>query len=128
MDNGSFQTDAVFYDVPSGRHIINIKDTKGNCSRISLIAHVIKYPNYFTPNGDSYHDTWNISDLSFQPDAYIYIYDRYGKFIKELKTNGPGWDGNLNGNPLPSSDYWFQVFYKYNNLPQEFKSHFSLKR
>jgi gliding motility-associated-like protein len=128
MDNGSFQTDPIFYDVTSGVHTINIKDTKGNCSRISLIAHIIKYPNYFTPNGDSYHDTWNIVDLAFQPDAYIYIYDRYGKFIKELKTNGPGWDGNLNGNPLPSSDYWFQVFYQYNNSPQEFKSHFSLKR
>ncbi|MSP85639.1 MAG: T9SS type B sorting domain-containing protein [Flavobacteriaceae bacterium] len=50
------------------------------------------------------------------------------KFTKELKNNSPGWDGNLNGNPLPLSDYWFQVFYKYNNLPQEFKSHFSLKR
>lgn len=128
LDNGSFQSDPNFYDVPSGMHTINIKDTKGNCSRISLIAHIIKYPNYFTPNGDSYHDTWNISDLSFQSDAYIYIYDRYGKFIKELKTNGPGWDGNLNGNPLPSSDYWFQVFYNYNNSPQVFKSHFSLKR
>jgi len=128
LDNGSFQTNPVFYDVPSGTHSINIKDTKANCSRITLLAHVIKYPNYFTPNGDSYHDTWNILDLAFQPDAFIYIYDRYGKFIKELKANGPGWDGNLNGNPLPSSDYWFQVFYKFNNSPQEFKSHFSLKR
>ena len=128
LDNGPFQTDPVFYDVTSGMHTVNIKDTKGNCSRISLIARVIKYPNYFTPNGDSYHDTWNISDLSFQPDAFIYIYDRYGKFIKELKPNGPGWDGNLNGSALPSSDYWFQVFYKFNNSDQEFKSHFSLKR
>lgn len=128
MDNGSFQTDPIFYDVASGVHTLVIKDSKGNCGRISLIAHVVKYPNYFTPNGDSYHDTWNISDLAFQPDAYIYIYDRYGKFIKELHPNGPGWDGNLNGSPLPSSDYWFQVFYQYNNSAQVFKSHFSLKR
>ena len=128
IDGGPFQTDTVFHNVDSGTHTINIKDTKGNCSTISLLAHVIKYPNYFTPNGDSYHDTWNIIDLAFQPDAVLYIYDRYGKFIKELKTNGPGWDGNYNGNPLPSTDYWFQVFYKLNGSAQEFRSHFSMKR
>jgi gliding motility-associated-like protein len=128
INGGPFQTDAVFHDVTSGIHTVNIIDTKGNCSKISLLAHVIKYPNYFTPNGDSYHDTWNITDLAFQPDAVLYIYDRYGKFIKELKTNGPGWDGNYNGNPLPSNDYWFQVFYKLNNNYQEFRSHFSMKR
>jgi gliding motility-associated-like protein len=128
INGGPFQTDAVFHDVTSGTHTVNIIDTKGNCNKISLLAHVIKYPNYFTPNGDSYHDTWNITDLAFQPDAVLYIYDRYGKFIKELKTNGPGWDGNYNGNPLPSNDYWFQVFYKLNNNYQEFRSHFSMKR
>lgn len=128
IDGGPFQTDTVFRDVASGAHTINIKDIKGNCGSISLIVNVIKYPNYFTPNGDSFHDTWNIPDLAYQPDALLYIFDRYGKLIKELKTNGPGWDGNYNGNPLPSTDYWFQVFYKLNDSAQEFKSHFSLKR
>lgn len=128
IDGGAFQTDPVFHDVASGTHTINVVDTKGECTKVSLLAHVIKYPNYFTPNGDSYHDTWNILDLAFQPDAVILIYDRYGKFIKELRANGPGWDGNYNGNPLPSTDYWFQVFYKLNGTAQEFKSHFSMKR
>ena len=128
IDGGPFQTSNVFKDIASGPHTISINDTKGVCGAIDLIAHVIKFPNYFTPNGDGYHETWNIIDLNFQPDAVLYIYDRYGKFIKELKTNGPGWDGNYNGNPLPSTDYWFQVFYKLNNNYQEFRSHFSMKR
>ena len=128
IDNGAFQTSNVFYDVASGVHTIIIKDTKGDCNRLNLVAHVIKYPNYFTPNGDGYHETWNIADLDFQPDATLYIYDRYGKFLKQLKTNGPGWDGNYNGNPLPSTDYWFQVFYELNGTSREFKSHFSMKR
>ena len=128
IDGGAFQTDPVFHNVASGTHTINVVDTKGECTKVSLLAHVIKYPNYFTPNGDSYHDTWNITDLAFQSDAVIYIYDRYGKFIKELRADGPGWDGNYNGNPLPSTDYWFQVFYKLNGTGQEFKSHFSMKR
>jgi gliding motility-associated-like protein len=95
---------------------------------LNLEAHVIKYPKYFTPNGDGYHEFWNISDLDFQPETLLYIYDRYGKLLKQLKTNELGWDGNYNGNPLPSTDYWFQVFYKFNGINHEFKSHFSMKR
>ncbi|MDR6844838.1 choice-of-anchor L domain-containing protein [Flavobacterium granuli] len=128
MDDGNFQTSNVFSNVNSGQHIITVKDTKGNCDNRVLIANVLKYPKYFTPNNDGTHDTWNITDLSFQPDAIINIFDRYGKFLKELKPSEPGWDGNYNGHPLPSTDYWFQVFYTQDGVAQVFKSHFSMKR
>lgn len=128
MDDGNFQTSNVFSNVTSGQHIITVKDTKGNCDNRVLIANVLKYPKFFTPNNDGFNDTWNIPDLSFQPDAVINIFDRYGKFLKELKPSEPGWDGNYNGNPLPSTDYWFQVFYTQNGVAQVFKSHFSMKR
>ncbi|MFC7357984.1 T9SS type B sorting domain-containing protein, partial [Jejudonia soesokkakensis] len=39
-----------------------------------------------------------------------------------------GWDGTYNGNPLPSSDYWFRVEYMEDETPKEFKGHFTLKR
>jgi gliding motility-associated-like protein len=89
---------------------------------------VLKYPKFFTPNNDGYHDTWNIPDLAFQPESFINIFDRYGKFLKKISPSGAGWDGNYNGNQLPSSDYWFQAFYTQNGIDQVFKSHFSLKR
>ena len=88
----------------------------------------MKYPKFFTPNGDGLNETWNIWDLANQPDDIINIYDRYGKFIKQINTGGQGWDGNYNGQPLPSTDYWFQVFYRSNTTQQEFKAHFTLKR
>ena len=128
MDSGPFQTDNVFHDVSSGQHIIVIRDTKGNCGDLLLSAVVLKYPNYFTPNGDGIHDTWNILDLADQPSTKIYIYDRYGKFIKQISPAGQGWDGTFNGEPLFSTDYWFQVFFKNNGADQEFKAHFSMKR
>lgn len=128
MDKGNFQTSNVFSNVDSGQHIITVKDTKGSCDNRVLVANVLKYPKFFTPNNDGYHDTWNIIDLAFQPDAIINIFDRYGKFLKELSPSGPGWDGNHNGNPLPSTDYWFQVSYTLNGVAQVFKSHFSMKR
>ncbi len=128
IDNGSFQTDNVFQNVSSGEHFITINDVKGKCDAITLIAKVLKYPNYFTPNGDNYHDNWNIWDLAYQPDAVIYVYDRFGKLIKQFSPVEQGWDGTYNGIPLPSADYWFHVFYKNNGINQEFKAHFSLKR
>jgi gliding motility-associated-like protein len=55
----------------------------------------------------------------------IQIYDRYGKLIATLKGISEGWDGTLNGNELPSSDYWFVVKRESGKV---FKGHFTLKR
>ncbi|MFT3794913.1 T9SS type B sorting domain-containing protein [Flavobacterium sp.] len=83
------------------------------------------YPKYFTPNGDGYHDTWNIILSSTEPDMEIEIYDRYGKIITGFLGKSAGWDGTLNGKELPSSDYWFTVK---RQSGKEFKGHFTLKR
>lgn len=128
LDDGDFQTSNIFHDVDSGEHAITIRDTKANCDNQILFAKVLKYPKFFTPNNDGYNDTWNIPDLAYQPDAVITIYDRYGKFLKTIKPSGSGWDGNYNGSPLPSSDYWFQASYTQNGTIQVFKAHFSMKR
>ncbi|CAM3654276.1 T9SS type B sorting domain-containing protein [Flavobacterium chungbukense] len=128
LDDGDFQTNNVFQNVDSGEHAITIKDTKANCDNLILFAKVLKYPKFFTPNNDGYHDTWNIPDLADQPNAVITIFDRYGKLITMIKPSGAGWDGNFNGSPLPSTDYWFHVTYTQNGVIQEFKAHFSMKR
>ena len=88
---------------------------------------IITYPNFFTPNGDGYNDFWNIN-LPTDYNGIIFIYDRYGKLLKQLNSQGPGWDGTFIGKPFPSTDYWFRVEYTENNIRKEFKSHFSLKR
>ena len=89
---------------------------------------VIDYPLYFTPNGDGIHDTWNIVGLDGQPSTKIYIFDRFGKLLKQISSTGQGWDGTYNGAPLPSTDYWFTVDYNEQESQKQFKAHFSLKR
>jgi len=66
--------------------------------------------------------------LQNQPTAKIYIFDRYGKLIKEISPQSPGWDGTYNGNLMPSTDYWFRVDYNEADALKQFKAHFSLKR
>lgn len=128
LDGGSYQSSAIFTGVTQGLHTVTVKDENG-CGEIVLEVFVLDYPKFFTPNGDGNNDTWQISGLRNQPQAIIYIYDRYGKLITSLKPSSRGWDGTLNGHDLPSTDYWFTVLYK-NILGQdrEFKAHFSLIR
>jgi gliding motility-associated-like protein len=35
---------------------------------IPIIIQLINSPKYFTPNGDSFNDTWNITDMPNQDD------------------------------------------------------------
>jgi len=128
LDNGPFQDSPVFENVTSGVHLITVRDKNG-CGSTTERAIVVNYPKFFTPNSDGYNDTWNIKDLSNQPSASILIYDRYGKILKQIKPSGSGWDGTYNGNMMPSDDYWFSVTYKdENQVDQEFRAHFAMKR
>ena len=128
LDNGPFQDSPIFDQVVSGIHTITVRDKNG-CGTTTVDALVVNYPHFFTPNGDGYNDTWNIIDLSNQPNAKIDIYDRYGKILKQIKPNGEGWDGRYNGHEMLSDDYWFSVTYvDENQVGREFKSHFAMKR
>lgn len=129
LDDGNFQTSNVFTNVSSGEHTIYVKDVFGNCNDISLTATVLKYPKFFTPNGDGFNDTWNIWDLRNQNNVLISIFDRYGKFIKQISSSGNGWNGKLQGIDLPATDYWFVVnYFNKNNEAREFRAHFAMKR
>jgi gliding motility-associated-like protein len=128
LNNGPFQDSNVFENVPSGIHTVTVRDKNG-CGSTSIQALVVNYPKYFTPNGDGYNDSWNIKDLSNQPSASIAIYDRFGKMLTQIKPSNSGWDGTYNGHLLPSDDYWFSVSYTdENQVNQEFRAHFAMKR
>jgi gliding motility-associated-like protein len=131
LDDGPFlDNGGVFQNVGPGVHTVRVIDIDNACAEMPPITliNAIDYPPYFTPNGDGIHDTWNIWSLSDQPSTKIYIFDRYGKLIKQISPQGLGWDGTFNGKPLPSTDYWFTVYYPEAGTTKEFKAHFSLKR
>ncbi len=127
IDGGQIQRSNVFANVSSGTHTITVLDELG-CTNVSEDVLIIDYPKFFTPNGDGSNDTWNIVGLNDQSNSIIFIYDRYGKLLKQITTRGEGWDGTFNGYQLPASDYWFTIDYLENNINKLFKAHFSLKR
>lgn len=129
LDYGVLQSSNVFTNVNPGDHIVTVTDSNG-CSNLSTTISVIGYPTYFTPNGDGFNDFWNIIGLENQPSSKIYIFDRYGKLLKQISSKSLGWDGTYNGALLPTSDYWFTIEYiePLTTDLKVFKSHFSLKR
>ena len=134
LDDGPRQTSNVFENVSLGTHVIHVWDAKGDiaysCEELIITdVEIIDYPHYFTPNGDGIHDTWNIVGLADKPDTRIYIFDRYGKLLKQISSTGAGWDGTYNGYLMPSDDYWFTVDYAdENGVTKQFKAHFAMKR
>ena len=128
LDGGPFQDSGVFNNVSPGAHVVIIQDVNG-CGTVSVEVGVVDYPQFITPNNDGYHDTWNIIGIAqADPMARIYIFDRYGKLLKQISPLGEGWDGTYQGQPLPSSDYWFRVEYTEEGRSKEFTGHFTLKR
>lgn len=129
LDFGPWQDSGTFLDVLPGERVITARDLNG-CGEAQAVVYVIDYPKYFTPNGDGYHDTWNIVAVESQANSLIRIFDRYGKLLKQIHPSADGWDGTFNGALMPSSDYWFILEYNdpTSGTPAQLKAHFSLKR
>ena len=121
-----FQSSPIFTLTEPGEYTATVRDTKG-CGSISKTFYAISFPKFFTPNGDSYNDFWQIKNLDKKGwgSSKIYIFDRYGKLLKLVNPSEDGWDGTYNNQPLPATDYWFVL-----ELPsgKTIRNHFALKR
>lgn len=124
LNNGPFQSSPIFNGLAPGIYNITVQDLKG-CSSTEDIVYILGAPKYFTPNGDSYNDFWNIQFLDHSLNLKISIFDRFGKLLKLFNPKDNGWDGTYNGNPLPSTDYWYVIAFEKGRIV---RGHFSLVR
>lgn len=126
LDTPIFQNENTFTNVPAGFHTVYVYDLNG-CGTIQEGVAVLGFPKYFTPNNDGFNDTWRPLGVSaqFNNDIDIKIFNRYGKFIKQITPSDAGWNGTFRGKLLPNDDYWYVVTLTDGRI---FKGHFSLKR
>jgi len=132
LDNikGPYQDEPFFNHLGSGRHVLFVQDKNG-CGVAQLDVFIMGFPKFFTPNDDGYNDTWNLEGLSYDytPNSRVYIFDRYGKLLKELNPRGEGWNGYFGGEKLRQSDYWFVAeLYNLDGTMSTYRGHFSLVR
>lgn len=114
LNDGNSQTSNVFKKVPNGNHIIWVEDINGCIASEQFLLNSqydLDIPNFFTPNGDGYNDTWKIDGLEKLPESVISIYDRYGKLLIKYTylSKEEGWNGEYMGRPVPSDDYWYVI-------------------
>lgn len=131
INDGSFQDDPVFLDIPPGINTVVINDKNGCGTTEPIEFLVVAYPKFFTPNGDLINDVWKVKGVETLSNAVTSIFDRYGKLLVQLSANG-SWDGTYNGRPMPSTDYWFRFEYEADEegvlVAKTRQSHFTLKR
>ncbi|WP_046745938.1 T9SS type B sorting domain-containing protein [Kordia zhangzhouensis] len=127
LDGGTPQISNIFEYVGPGYHLVTVSDSNG-CGSVSEEVVIIDYIQFVTPNNDGYNDTWHIIGIETLPKSVVYIFDRYGKLLKTLRANDPGWDGTYRGRKMPSSDYWFLAEIKDGPNSFDVKGHFTLKR
>ena len=127
LDDGVPQDSNVFENVALGYHTITIIDLNG-CAEVTKEVLVIDAPKFFTPNGDTQNDTWHIIGIETLPGSIVYIFDRYGKLLKQLGHNSRGWNGTYNGHHMPPNDYWFLAEVKQESIAFEVRGHFTLRR
>ena len=138
LDNFNYtsepNTDSSFTNLEPGVYNLYIRDKNSyyyyefGCGILEIPVSVIGYKKYFTPNNDGVNETWKILGIrsDYNADSKVYIFDRYGKLLKQLDPLTEGWDGTYLGKPMPATDYWFRVYLSEDG--REFKGHFSLIR
>lgn len=126
LDGINYQDSNTFTNLEPGEYLVYVQDKNG-CGVTTMQFYILDYPKYFTPNNDGHNDTWQIKNLEKRglEASKIYIFDRYGKLLKQITPLGNGWDGLFNGVELPSTDYWFTL-----EQPngKTIRGHFSLNR
>ncbi len=132
INGGEFQDSPIFLDVPPGVNTVIINDKNGCGTTDPIPFLVVGYPKFFTPNADGVNDFWNIKGIETLVSPVIFIFDRYGKLLKQMEQNTLGWDGTYIGKPMPASDYWFKMEYSRDEqgviVAKTLKNHFSLVR
>lgn len=123
-----YQNTPLFTETTQGFHKIYVKDAKG-CSVETEGDYFVNFKLYqaFSPNGDYINDTWDLSSLNGCRNIDIKIFDRYGKFLHQMKADQLIWNGKIKGKPLPSNTYWFIIQFNDEKTP-DLKGHVTIKR
>ena len=68
----------------------------------------ISVPSAFSPNGDGINDTFVPMGL-FVDTFQMLIYNRWGEVLYQTNKIKDGWDGALDGQPVPDGVYTYRI-------------------
>lgn len=123
LNGVDYQDSPEFENTQGGRYTIYVREKNGCGETSSQYTHFV-IPKFFTPNGDTFNDTFVLTGIENYNSSQVNIFDRYGKLLINSRNTPFSWDGTFNNRDLPSGDYWYMIQIE----DTIFKGHFSLKR
>lgn len=129
-DNEAEDISSAVKDLDYGEHEVLIVDA-ANCKlkhKFYINSPLVVFQKEISPNGDNVNDRFYNKVLAdAYPNAVVRVFDRWGKTVAEYKAgSNEGWDGTYNGNPLPSTDYWYEI--QIAEIQKTYVGHFTLLR
>ena len=129
VSDDDFVSGNIFTVSGAGFYTFYVKDSRGCIVEEIIEVKDVEIPNFFTPNNDTFNDTWYPRNIDLYPNISVMIFDRYQRLLATYEGNiNNSWDGTYDNKDLPSGDYWYVV--KLNN-PQdnrEFNGNMTLYR
>lgn len=74
-----------------------------------VVFEKIWIPDVFTPNGDGFNDTWELTNITAYPNAEVRVFNRWGEIAYYSYGNYGGFDGTYNGSVLPMGTYTYHI-------------------
>ncbi|MCK7590630.1 T9SS type B sorting domain-containing protein [Subsaxibacter sp. CAU 1640] len=124
IDGINYQPENFFTNLSVGEYTVYVRD-RNECGVVTETVYVMDYMKFFTPNGDTFNEHWQVLGSEYEPNMEIIIFDRYGKLLTAFKGEDIGWDGTYNGHNMPTNDYWFVIT---RTDGRTYTGHFTLKR
>lgn len=67
-------------------------------------------PDVISPNGDGINDVWVIPGIENYPDNQVFIFNRWGEKVFDMKSYMNNWSGTYsNGDPLAVGAYFYLI-------------------
>jgi gliding motility-associated-like protein len=106
--------DPIATPTDSTTYTVTAFTTIGCASSASIVVKVFKgpaiyVPTEFTPNGDGINDLLKVVAPGISHLTYFRIFDRWGKQVYFSTLLQQGWDGTINGHPVPSGTYVWMI-------------------
>ena len=103
-------TDIVVSPLITTNYIAYALDTVTGCIGNDTVRVFVGMNEGFSPNGDGYNDTWEISYLNQYESSKIEIFNRWGASLwSSSYPSIENWDGKYNGSDLPVGTYYYII-------------------
>jgi large repetitive protein len=88
----------------------NLSNPKERLIALTYTFTDLVIPTGFTPNGDTFNDTWVITQPSpVLKGAQVKVFNKRGTIIYQSTGFADPWDGTFNGELLPPDTYFFTI-------------------